>query len=507
MTADIKKWKLEVLDAKSPSFCGAKWYNASMWLYDGTTTSCHHNPTHAIDVNEIKTNPRALHNTAIKKNERRMMQIGEKPKNCQFCWVMEEVDPTGLADRTWLSKQSTDEDLKIAFENSYNNDYDLNYLEIAFDQTCNLACSYCCPSISSTWTRDIKNNGPYTNLPTDHRQHYTMQHGSTHFYKYGDANPYIDAFFSWWEASLHKTLKRLRITGGEPMMSAHTWRLLDWLAAHPGKSQCVIEITTNLAYDDETLDKFFEKCRLSAMPISIYTSAECVGSKTEYVRDGFSWQQWTHNFDRVVESGLFRNINLCTTLSAISVDGFVDFLEWLLAYKKKLKPHNATIYGFTHTLAGFGSIWWELVSGNLEISVNPVRFPTFQNIVVLPKHMREEYSRKIIDFINRPIDDSELVPLRSGYTRPTEAEHWFAVHELDHIRRFANYLVEVKSPHQETSVTHNSDTYVNSPDFVADTLALSKDFKQFFTQYDHRRGKDFVNTFPNLKTWYESIQI
>ena len=119
--------------------------------------------------------------------------------------------------------------------------------------------------------------------------------------------------------------------------------------------------------------------------------------------------------------------------------------------------------------------------------------------------MREEYSQQIRNFIERPLDESGLPPMRGGDTRPTEAEHWFTGHELDHIRRFANYLLEVEAPHQETLVTHNSDTYVNSPDFVADTQSLKKDFKQFFTQYDHRRGKDFVNTFPNLKTWYESI--
>ena len=39
-----------------------------------------------------------------------------------------------------------------------------------------------------------------------------------------------------------------------------------------------------------------------------------------------------------------------------------------------------------------------------------------------------------------------------------------------------------------------------------DDVWLEKDFKQFFTQYDKRRGKDFVSTFPRLKNWYESIQ-
>ena len=35
-------FKREHLDSKSASFCGAKWYNATVWLGSGMTTSCHH---------------------------------------------------------------------------------------------------------------------------------------------------------------------------------------------------------------------------------------------------------------------------------------------------------------------------------------------------------------------------------------------------------------------------------------------------------------------------------
>ena len=27
--------------------------------------------------------------------------------------------------------------------------------------------------------------------------------------------PYVEAFFKWWESDLHKTLRQLRVTGGE----------------------------------------------------------------------------------------------------------------------------------------------------------------------------------------------------------------------------------------------------------------------------------------------------
>ena len=39
---DDLEFKQTVLDTKSASFCGAKWYNATIWLGSGMTTSCHH---------------------------------------------------------------------------------------------------------------------------------------------------------------------------------------------------------------------------------------------------------------------------------------------------------------------------------------------------------------------------------------------------------------------------------------------------------------------------------
>ena len=71
------EYKRRVIDIKSDSFCGAKWYNATIWLGSGQTTSCHHPPAHAIDASALATNPGALHNTPQKKQDRReMIKIG-----------------------------------------------------------------------------------------------------------------------------------------------------------------------------------------------------------------------------------------------------------------------------------------------------------------------------------------------------------------------------------------------------------------------------------------------
>ena len=334
MNQHMKHWKIKNLDSKSSSFCGAKWYNASMWLFTGWTTSCHHNPPHQIDLEEIKTNPRALHNTAIKKNERAMMQRGEKPINCQFCWVMEETDPDNLSDRVWLSSNSTERELEDAYTQSAEIDYDLQYLELSFDRTCNLACSYCCPAISSTWARDIRNNGPYKKLTTDSRQHYVSASDEIIQFKPNQPNPYADAFFKWWDDSLHKSLRVLRLTGGEPMMSGETWRLFEWMKTNRGRSQASIHITTNLAYSDDIMTRFLDTIKDAGIVVEVYTSAETLYEKAEYIRDGLEWTQWIKNVERALASESVTRVGICGTVSAAAADGFPDFLRWLVEQKK-----------------------------------------------------------------------------------------------------------------------------------------------------------------------------
>lgn len=459
---EIKQWKIEVLDSKSKSFCGAKWYNSSMWLFSGTTTSCHHNPVHNIDLEAIKTNPRALHNTPIKQEERRMMKAGEKPLNCQFCWVMEEADPEGLADRTWLSRQATDSQLQAAFDAPPEQDFDLTYLEVAFDRTCNIGCAYCGPSVSSTWVKDIKKNGPYE-LKTDHRNYYGTTWDQSVLYDYNDTNPYAEAFFKWWDSGLYKTMKQLRITGGEPMMSGHTWRLMEWLKKNPKESDFRLEMTTNLNYDRETLDRFLDYCKEINNPVWIFTSGESFGAQAEYVRNGLDWKQWVSNLEYVTQHPAIQGVHVIGTIGAPGIDSYVEFLEFILELKKRPETKE------------------------LHISTNLVRFPTFQNVVILSQELRELYASDLEAFVSNP-----------------EVPDYFKVYELDNITRLIRYLRTVENPHREQQKKHDSTTYEQS-NYQVDVGALQRDFKQFIEQFNQRRNSNFSAAFPRLKEWYNTL--
>ena len=436
------EYKERVIDTKSASFCGAKWYNATIWLGSGQTTSCHHPLPHAIDTQEIVFNPKAIHNTKEKKEQRRQMQVGERPGGCEYCWKLE--DAKASSDRIYKTIIYSDEDLTTAHTTDYNEDVNLQTLEIAFDRTCQFACSYCNPAFSTAWVRDIKRNGAYENLVSDGRNHFTHPHDSSQLFTPDEVNPYAEAFFQWWETDLHKTLKELRITGGEPLMSPYLWRLIDWFKLNKGKSKTRLAINSNLGFEREKLERLLEACE--GIELDIYTSNESWGRHAEYIRDGLDWHQWGSNLSYLLDSGKLRGLHVMCTINALCLFSLDDLL-WNIASLKKKYGKDA-----------------------INFTLNILRFPSFQSPLILPIEFREEACRKLTGVFNSNI----------------ETFHEF---ELEHINRLVTYLKDVDSPHTG----------------AVSKEILQRDFKNFYQQYDQRRGKDFKYTFPELKEWYDTL--
>jgi organic radical activating enzyme len=398
-----------------------------------------------IDKDKVSINSRLLHNTEQKKEDRRKMINGERPPGCEYCWKIEDMGRDAISDRVYKSRIYPIEALHEARNTPYTKDVNLRTLEIAFDRTCQFACSYCNPAFSSTWVRDIKRNGPYTQLVSDGRNHFTHAHDSAQLYEYGESNPYIDAFFKWWESDLHRTLQELRITGGEPLMSGHTWKLIDWFKTNSGKSSTRLAINSNLGTDVD-IDRLLASTK--GMAIDIYTSNEAVGVQAEYIRDGLVWADWMHNVERLLSSKQFRGIHVMCTINALCLHSLDQLLERIVKWKLE--------YG----------------RDAISFTLNILRFPSFQSPLVLPDHLRTKYRDQLATFMVR----------HKGYSYLHE-------HEWNHVQRLVDYLDVVKTPH--------SDAF--------EMPKLLNDFKQFFSQYDQRRNKDFGTAFPNLQAWYNSL--
>jgi len=439
------EYKQRVIDIKSTSFCAAKWYNATIWLGSGMTTSCHHPLPHKVGIAEVEQNPKALHNTERKKMEREMMQQGERPDGCEYCWKIEDMGRDAVSDRVYKTKIYTEEELDAAFRTPFSQDVDLKTLEIAFDRTCQFACSYCNPAFSSTWVNDIKKHGGYTNLISDGRNHFTHTHDSSQLYRFGDTNPYVEAFYQWWESDLHRTLEELRITGGEPLMSGETWRLLDWFKNNRGKSQTRLAINSNLGAQVD-LDRLLDS--IDGLEVDLYTSNESMGVQAEYIRDGLDFAAWQDNMHKLAKSKKLRGLHVMCTINALCLDSLPDFLTWIMETKSR--------YGRDYP----------------NFTLNILRFPSFQSALVLPDDIRMRYKEQLERWLN------------------IYQYHVFMhEHERNHVQRLIDYLDIVKTPHRE----------------AFEMPKLHNDFKQFYSQYDVRRNKNLITAFPALKTWYNTL--
>jgi hypothetical protein len=441
------EFKHTVLDPLSASFCAAKWYNATIWLGSGQTTSCHHPPAHLVDKDKVSINPRLLHNTDQKKEDRRRMIAGERPAGCEYCWKIEDMGRDAVSDRVYKSKIYPITTLKEAHETPWEQDVNLKTLEIAFDRTCQFACSYCNPAFSSTWVRDIHKNGPYQGLVSDGRNHFTHEHPSSQLYSFNETNPYVEAFFKWWESDLHRTLQELRITGGEPLMSGYTWKLIEWFKQNQGRSTTRLAINSNLGFDSDKLQEFVTA--IEPLPhVELYTSMEAVGTQAEYIRDGLNYAQWLANVHTLLKSRAVKALHVMCTVNALCLDSLPELLNQIMDLKR--------LYG----------------RDQVSFTLNILRFPSFQSALVLPEDIRKRYRVVLEEWLYK-----------------NRANPWLHEHEVNHTQRLIDYLDVVKTPH--------SDAF--------EQPKLLNDFREFYSQYDDRRDKNFGAAFTKLADWYSTL--
>jgi hypothetical protein len=336
-------------------------------------------------------------------------------------------------------------------------------LEVSFDRTCNFACSYCNPSFSTTWVKDIHKFGPYRNIDGDARSHFINE--ADHAKPLPEEiNPYSQAFWRWWEEGLADNLEEIRITGGEPLMAPGVWKLFEWFRNNqeratnrPDGKVLRYAINSNLVPKDDIMDKLIEYSHFVPY-MEVYTSCEAFGAHAEYIRDGFDWNKWIHNLGRLHTEGNIKKTHMMMTINSLCLASIVQFMDQMMEFKK---IHN-TVYP--------------------TMSLNILRFPSFQSCAMLPTEIRQKYKDQLQVWLDNQI---------AMDSRTSDGKQMLMSIEREQTQRLIDYLDVIKTPHKN----------------VKDIEQNRRDFKQFYAQYDVRRGKNFRATFPpEFVAFYDSIQ-
>lgn len=454
------------LNQISPSMCAAKWQQVTVHLGTGQTHSCHHPSTHHIPIEEIKIDVSALHNTKFKKEQRAKMLNGQRPEECDYCWKAEDSDIDGniFSDRITKSRDSwalpyLDKISKL----DPNENVNPSYLEVSFSNVCNFKCSYCSPEISSKWMEEIKKYGPYPTSNYYNDIEWLKKKNRIPILE-REVNPYIDAFWEWWP-TLYPNLEVLRITGGEPLMTKNTFKVLDYVYDNPRPS-LELNINSNLCVPDELFQKFIDSMnriidKNAIKDFKLYTSCEATGSKAEYIRHGMDYSKWLNNCHRILKELPNAKLTVMSTYNALSVTSFQDFLKEILSlklqYSTKKDPNP------------------------ISLDIPYLRWPAHLGVHILTP-----------EFLN-PIEDQVTFMyhnLQQDHWPPGGGGKGFYSYEINRMER-TYYVLDHKIKFLNS---------IHSPD---ELRIDRKNFILFVDEHDKRRGTNFLETFPEMENFYK----
>ena len=446
-------------DAKNKlgeGLCLAKWKQVSLHLPTGLKNSCYHPPLHSIDANAVQSNPSMLHNTAHKKEQRKIMLKQERPSECSYCWTQEDLG--NLSDRHYRSGEPwAAKDFHSILESTGNEDVIPSYVEVNFNHACNLSCSYCSPQFSSTWQSEVDKSGGYPTLPIHNDpSHFT---GRNRPIPAREDNPYVDAFWQWWP-ELYPELEHFRMTGGEPLMDKNTYRVFDYVLENPSH-KLHMNVTSNFSVEPALFEKYLDyvKQMTTNEPRYLehfmqYVSLDAMFERAEYGRHGMNFERVWENVNRFLAEVPNRSsLTFIITMNTLNVTGLHELINGIHGLRQ--------VYSKTYQ-----RVWFD----------TPIlRQPAWQNVQIMP----EEY----VD----PLEETWAF-MCSKMEQPENPYKGFKDYELHRLQRVIDYMQEGCKL---------------DPEYVKMQRA---NFYRFFNEHDRRRNTSFVETYPEMKEFWNSCK-
>ena len=454
------------LNKVGEGFCLAKWNQVSILLQTGQTHSCHHPRPHVVPLAELDRDPSALHNTQFKKLQRKTMLSGGKPKECDYCWNVEDANPNAFSDRILKSGEAW---AFPYFDKIKRSDPDENtnpsYVEISFSNQCNMSCGYCDVKSSSNWQSEIKRLGHY---PTSGMYNNTewMERDGIVPIPHTKPNPYKDAFWKWWP-DLFPTLHTFRVTGGEPLLHKDMFKVLDYIIENPKVNPMLeMSVNSNLCAPQDLFEEFIDKVKYITdndlvWNFALFTSIESWGAHAEYMRDGMDTERFWNNLDTFLTKCQRPEATIMATYNLTSVPTYHEVIKKVFELKKK--HYNGRRYRHYPII----------------LDTAYLRHPEFLQIRLLSTY-----------WIDKIREDVKLMDslAEEKYTHIYGHGHsGYYDFEREKLRRLLDW--------------------VDAPlDDVQWLVKQRRDFVLFIDEFDKRRKKNFLETFPEMEDFYQSCK-
>jgi len=242
---------------KSQHFCSVPW-NYLKIDTDGVVKTCVKGKTILGNINNNSIEE-ILKNPELKKI-RESLYNDQPTENCSLCRELDnpEKSYSFLRDmyNDWFKTSNVD-----------YSDFDtfhLSGIDLHWSSICNIKCITCWPKQSSAIAKEL--NIPILSVSKNRSQEI------------------ID-----WVVSHQHQLKEIYFSGGEPTLIKHNIRLLEKLDPRP---DLLLRVNTNMTFDRQNP---FMKEISRFTNVLVTMSADALGERFEYIRQGADWQVFLDN--------------------------------------------------------------------------------------------------------------------------------------------------------------------------------------------------------------------
>ncbi len=317
-------------------------------------------------------------NNNTMKRIRQQVLSGERPKECEPCFSLEDHGVESLRQRHIAgvipeARINLYPNAVSKMRDDFTMPFEIPTMELKLNNLCNLKCRMCHPGDSTSWNdwseiKDFyKDSGKVIyNLVADHNL---------------ERKPLLDKFEdnpNWW-ASLEKNLphfRRVEFAGGEPLMDPQHYRILDMLKpyAHQIEIKYATNGTTLGISKGRTIHEYWPNFRSVAVNVSI----DGIGDVYNYIRGNGNWDDVVQNVQEIKQ---IPNISRVVGAVAVQVSN-VLILDKMIEY----------------FLNDLGIVFY----------TNMVKYPDVLSVQVLPPYLKGLAIQRL-DFVKERVHTFKLV--------------------------------------------------------------------------------------------------
>lgn len=326
-------------------------------------------------------------NSNYMKTIRLQMLDNKIPTSCTKCFKEESSGIT--SKRQWETvvwKERLDLDSIVANTQIDGTlPVDIPYFDLRLGNLCQLKCIMCSPHDSSSWIKEWKIQYPrYKTIELQTDQRWDSDFDYT-WYKKGS---FLDDM-----RGQSENIRELYFAGGEPLLIPEHYKILEFMVDSGSAKKCILRYNSNgLELPEKLFDlwKHFKQVKFNF-------SIDAVGTRNDYIRYPSKWIDVVDNLKRLDNTPDNITVNIACAVQLLNVITIPDLVHWKesMNFKKvNLPPYGAGLIG-THL----------------------VYLPSYLNVRVLPKHLKDKVAKNIDLFCSRRINDNEFMSNPYGVTR------------------------------------------------------------------------------------------